>query len=307
MLHVDLPSVSIFLVAAFIDLRPESVFVRGSQIHHHFTVDVEEYFQVSAFERFVRRDSWTTIESRLHIGMRRLLDLTANLGVRGTFFTLGWIARHHPDVVRELANAGHEVASHGWGHERVTTLTPDEFRRSVRDSKAILEDLTGLPVFGYRAPSFSIVRGREWALDILVEEGYRYDSSLFPVRRSGYGYADGNPDPHRITREVGGLDELPPATLRVGRRLFPAGGGAYFRLFPYMAIRRAFDAAERRGVPATFYIHPWELDPDQPRLPVPIQTRARHYGGLTRTIPRLERLLHAYRFQPIAATLGLRG
>jgi polysaccharide deacetylase family protein (PEP-CTERM system associated) len=274
-------------------------------VRHHFTVDVEEYFQVAALAPFVARDSWERTQSRLEVGMRPLMDLLNERDVKGTFFTLGWVAKYHPQLVRELAEGGHEVASHGWGHEKVTTLTPDEFRASVRDSKAALEDLTGGPVYGYRAPSFSIVRGLEWALDILAEEGYRYDSSLFPIRRPGYGFAGGDRDPHRLQTAGGPLDEVPPATLQYGSAVLPAGGGAYFRLFPYTLVKSAMLAAERRGVPATFYIHPWELDPAQPRLGVPLHTRVRHYGNLNRTIPRLKRLVADFQFQTIADTLGL--
>jgi polysaccharide deacetylase family protein (PEP-CTERM system associated) len=274
-------------------------------VRHHFTVDVEEYFQVSALEPFVHRDSWETTTPRLEIGMRLILDLLSEHEARGTFFVLGWIAKYHPSMVREIAARGHEVASHGWGHERVTTLSPAQFRASVRDSRAALEDLIGARVLGYRAPSFSIVRGREWALDILVEEGYRYDSSLFPVRRAGYGFEGGERDPHRLIRDAGALDEVPPSTIRLGSRLLPAGGGAYFRLFPYALIQGALRSAEARGVPGTFYIHPWELDPEQPRLKVPMKTRIRHYGGLRRSVPRLHRLLTDFEFQTIAETLGL--
>lgn len=272
-------------------------------IRHHFTVDVEEYFQVSALEPYVARSAWDSIDSRLLIGMRWLLDHMAERGVRGTFFTLGWIASRHPAIVRAIADGGHEVASHGWGHERVTTLTPEQFRTSVRESKNILENLAGSPVLGYRAPSFSIVRGREWALDILAEEGYRYDSSLVPVRRPGYGFAGGARHPHRLETRGGTLEELPPATVQVGPAVLPAGGGAYFRLFPYGFVRSGLRSAEQHGVPGTFYIHPWELDPDQPRLPVTLGTRIRHYGGLRRTIPRLRRLFSEFQFQPIAVTL----
>lgn len=271
---------------------------------HHFTVDVEEYFQVSALEPYVDRSSWETITPRIDVGMRILLDALAESGARGTFFVLGWIAKHHPHVVREIADAGHEVASHGWGHERITTLTPDQFRTSVRDSKRALEDLTGAPVLGYRAPSFSIVRGGEWALDTLAEEGYRYDSSLYPVRRAGYGFVGGARDPHVLERSAGDLHELPPATIRLGSAVLPAGGGAYLRLFPYALVRSAFMDAERRGVPATFYIHPWELDPEQPRLAVPLKTRIRHYGGLGQTAGRIRRLLAEFDFQTIAEMLG---
>jgi polysaccharide deacetylase family protein (PEP-CTERM system associated) len=277
----------------------------SGRIRHHFTVDVEEYFQVAALAPYVARGAWEATPSRLTVGMRPLLALLAEQHVRGTFFVLGWVAKHHPALVRELAASGHEVASHGWGHEKVTTLSPNAFRASVRDTKNALEDLTGTAVLGYRAPSFSIVRGGEWALEILVEEGYRYDSSLYPVRRSGYGFLGGGRDPYRIETPAGALDELPPATLRCASATLPAGGGAYLRLLPYELVRAAFVTAERRGVPATFYIHPWELDPGQPRLDVPLLTRIRHYGGLRRTLPRLRRLLSQFAFQPIAETLEL--
>jgi polysaccharide deacetylase family protein (PEP-CTERM system associated) len=276
-------------------------------VRHHFTVDVEEYFQVSALEPHVSRSSWESIPSRIMVGMRQLLAFLDETGAKGTFFTLGWVAKYHPELVREIVRAGHEMASHGWGHERITTLSPEEFRVSVRDSKRALEDLTGTQVFGYRAPSFSIVRGGEWALDILAEEGYRYDSSLFPVKRAGYGFEGGERDPHTINRPLGSLEEVPPATVKYGSKVLPAGGGAYFRLFPYAFVRSAFADAERRGVPATFYIHPWELDPDQPRLDVPLKTRIRHYGGLRYTAPRIRRLLREFRFQTIAETLGMSG
>jgi polysaccharide deacetylase family protein (PEP-CTERM system associated) len=278
---------------------------QATAVKHHFTVDVEEYFQVAAMAPHVARSSWDATPTRLEVGMRPILDLLATHDQKGTFFILGWIAKRHPQLVREIAAAGHEVASHGWGHEKVTDLTPDQFRESVRDSKQILEDLSGLPVFGYRAPSFSIIRGGEWALDILIEESYRYDSSLFPVKRSGYGFAGGQRDRHRLQRSSGTLDELPPATVRLGGELLPAGGGAYFRIFPYALIQSAFRSAARRGEPATFYIHPWELDPQQPRLQVPLHTKIRHYGGLARTIPRLQRLFRDFQFQTIARTLAI--
>jgi polysaccharide deacetylase family protein (PEP-CTERM system associated) len=214
---------------------------------------------------------------------------------------VGWLAARQPDLVRTIARAGHEIASHGWEHARVTTLSPAQFRASVRRSKQTLEDIVGVPVVGYRAPNFSIIRGREWGLDILLEEGYRYDSSLFPVRRPGYGYAGGCPDPHVIDRPAGKLLEIPPTTLHCAGLRLPAAGGAYFRLFPYALVRAALRQCERRGVPGTFYIHPWEIDPEQPRVPVSWLTAARHYGGLRATLPRLERLLTEFRFAAIRA------
>jgi polysaccharide deacetylase family protein (PEP-CTERM system associated) len=277
--------------------------VRDQRIRHHFTVDVEEYFQVSALEPYVERSSWEQVRPRIEIGQRILLDLLEEHDARGTFFVLGWIARQHPEIVRAIVESGHEIASHGWGHERITTLTPEQFRQSIRDSKRELEDLAGCPVLGYRAPSFSIVRGAEWAFDILLEEGYSYDSSLFPVRRAGYGYVGGGRDPYDIDRRGGKLREVPPTTVRCANTLLPAAGGAYLRLLPFALVRAGLRSAERRGVPGTFYIHPWELDPDQPRLPVDMKTRIRHYGGLRRTAPRIRRLLTEFAFQPIADTL----
>jgi len=270
-------------------------------LRHHFTVDVEEYFQVSAFEPHVPRARWGDFESRVGRGVDHLLDALARHRARGTFFVLGWVADRHPEVVHRIARAGHEIASHGWDHRRVTHQTPEAFRESVRRSKALLEDLTGARVLGFRAPSYSIVPGREWALDVLLDEGYRYDSSLFPVRRRGYGYPRGGRDPHWIERSGGRLLEIPPATLRCAGYNVPAAGGAYFRLLPYGLVRAALADAERRGVPATFYLHPWEVDPEQPRLAVPWKTRLRHYGGLQRVAPRLERLLSEFRFGAIAA------
>ncbi len=268
---------------------------------HFFTVDVEEHFQVSAFERVVASAEWDRHESRVVANTRRILDLLERHDARATFFVLGWVAERHPGLVREIARRGHEIASHGHDHKRVTHLGADEFRESVRRSKATLEDLTARAVCGFRAPSFSIVPGREWALDVLLEEGYRYDSSLFPIRRpGGYGYATGGRAPHWIERPAGRIFEVPPATLRRFGVNLPAAGGAYFRIFPYGLVRRAIAEAARARTPATFYVHPWEVDPVQPRIPASFSARLRHYTGLRRTLPRLERLLAEFRFGPIA-------
>ncbi len=271
---------------------------------HHFTVDVEEYFQVAAFEPYVARRDWDRLSSRVAPQMERLLALLARHHTRATCFVVGWVAARQRDLILTIARAGHEIASHGWDHAKVTTLTPAQFRGSVRRSKQLLEEITGVPVVGYRAPNFSIVAGREWALDILLEEGYRYDSSLFPVRRPGYGYPMGQPDPHWIERPVGRLAEIPPATLHWAGVRLPAAGGAYFRLLPYGVVRAALRQCEGRGVPGTFYMHPWEIDPDQPRIDASWVTRARHYGGLRKTLPRLERLLNEFRFVPVRETLA---
>jgi polysaccharide deacetylase family protein (PEP-CTERM system associated) len=277
-------------------------------VAHHLTFDVEEYFHVSAFEPHVPRSSWDRWPRRLDQVMPRILDLLAEQGVTATFFTLGVVAEESPEIVREIARAGHEVASHGWDHRRITDLDPASFRQQVRDSRALLEDLAGTRVLGFRAPSFSIVPGREWALDILVEEGYRYDSSLYPVRRRGYGYPGGARVAHQLDRPGGTLVEVPPTTLRVGGMNLPAGGGGTFRQLPYHLTWRAFARHGARRESGTFYLHPWELDPDQPRVPdLPWVTRLRHYRGITRTEDRLRRLLGDFRFGSVEDSLRSSG
>jgi polysaccharide deacetylase family protein (PEP-CTERM system associated) len=272
-------------------------------IRHFFTVDVEEYFQVAALAPWAPMTRWESFESRVEAQIDRLLDLLALHNARGTFFTVGWVAERHPAMVRAIAAAGHELASHTWDHRKITDQTPAAFRESVRRTKQVLEDLGGSAVIGFRAPSYSIVRGTEWSLDVLLEEGYRYDSSLFPVRRRGYGYVGGLRDPYWMERPAGRIAEIPPATLQVGSMTLPAGGGAYFRLLPYALVRAALRSAASRSVPATFYIHPWEYDPGQPRLSVPPLTRLRHYGSLAGVWPRLERLLSEFSFTAIAEAL----
>ncbi len=268
---------------------------------HFFTVDVEEHFQVSAFEDSVRREHWPRHESRVERNVEVLLELLEQHDTLGTFFVLGCVAERHPALVRRIADAGHEIASHGHDHRRVTHQTPDQFRQSIRRSKDILEELCGHAVLGFRAPSFSIVPGLEWAFDILLDEGYRYDSSLFPIRRpGGYGYPSAQRDPHWIARSGGQLFEVPLTTLRRGGLNLPAAGGAYFRIFPLATARAAFQECERRGVPGVFYVHPWEIDPHQPRIPASLSRRLRHYWGLENTFDRLRRLLLDFRFGAIA-------
>ena len=283
-------------------VQSDAVCRRGTGVHH-FTVDVEEYFQVVALEPSVPRSRWSSLESRVRASNATLLELLEQRGAHGTFFVLGWVAKRYPEIVREIAAGGHEVASHGWGHRQVTRLTREQFRESVRFSRMELEDVSGSTVRGYRAPSFSIVPGREWALDILLEEGYAYDSSLFPIQRAGYGYASGGRDPYWVVRPAGRLAEIPPATLRIAGKNLPAGGGAYFRLLPMALTRAALRAAQSRGEPGTFYIHPWELDPGQPRLEVGPATRIRHYGRLGSTLSKLRRLADEFRFTSISRTL----
>jgi len=270
---------------------------------HFFTVDVEEYFQVKALESVVSPDKWLSHPSRVARSVDALLACLDRHGVRGTFFVLGWLAEHRPEVVRAIDGAGHEIASHGFRHERISSLARESVREDVRSSKQALENLIGKAVLGYRAPSFSIVPGCEWAFDVLIEEEYRYDSSLFPIRRRGYGYPSAPRAPHVIDRPGGVLAEFPLATTRFFNYPIPAAGGGYLRQFPLAVIRRAFREASERHEPTTFYIHPWEIDPDQPRLPVSAVNRVRHYRGLSATIGRVEALLDEFVFGTIASYL----
>jgi polysaccharide deacetylase family protein (PEP-CTERM system associated) len=273
-------------------------------VEHLFTVDVEDYFQVNAFEGTVHRSGWDSYTTRVERNVDILLDLLDRKKILGTFFTLGWVADRRPQVVRRIAAAGHEIASHGWWHRRVTQMTPAEFREDLKSSRATLEDVSGQRVFGFRAPSFSIVPGMEWAFDLLLEEGYGYDSSLFPIRRPDYGYPGCDPAPHYIRRPTGTVLELPLATMTMGGLRLPAAGGGYFRQFPYPLFHRAFSQLTRQGISGMFYIHPWEVDPDQPRIPVGLVSRFRHYTGLERTLPRLERLLTEFRFTSVVKRFG---
>lgn len=276
----------------------------AAPIVNALSVDVEDYFQVSAFDRVVSRDTWANFDSRVAVNTHRLLDLFDETGVKATFFTLGWIAAHHPELVRDIAARGHEIGSHGYDHQLVYMLTPRQFREDVRAAKAALEDVSGQAVLGFRAPSFSIVSSSLWALDVLVEEGYLYDTSIFPIHHDRYGIPDAPRHIHTMTRESGTLIEMPASTVRVGSMNLPIAGGGYFRLLPYAFTRwgmRRVNIEER--APVMFYMHPWEVDPDQPRLAAGATTRWRHYGGLRRTAGRLRRLVKEFTFAPVASVL----
>ena len=271
-----------------------------------FSVDVEDYFQVNAFEGSISRASWGSFEPRVERNTRRLLDLCAEHGVRGTFFTLGWVADRWPGLVREIRDAGHELATHGQDHRQVTTMTPEQFREDLRRSKRTIEDAAGVEVIGFRAPSYSIVRETMWAMDVLIEEGFHYDSSIFPIHHDRYGIPDFSRFPRPVRGESGELQELPISTIRVGRTNLPFVGGGYLRHFPLSFIRwgmRWLNERERR--PAVVYIHPWELDPGQPVQPVGALTRLRHYRNLDLTEGRLARLFSEYTFTTCREILGL--
>ena len=275
-----------------------------TRVVNAMSVDVEDYFQASAFDRLVSRTSWYERESRVVGNTHRLLEFFHSHHVHGTFFILGWIAERFPSLVREIAALGHEVASHGFHHQLIYTLAPDQFRDDVRRAKAVIEDAGGCAVHGYRAPSFSIVRESLWALDVLIEEGYRYDASVFPIHHDRYGIPDAPRRAHVIERGAGSIVEVPASTVRLGRVNVPIAGGGYFRLLPYgftkWGISRV-NTVDRN--PVVFYIHPWEIDPDQPRLPVSRVTRWRHYSNLDDTLNRLGRLVQDFAFETVAATL----
>ena len=267
--------------------------------------DVEDYFQVAAFDGVVERSGWDTRPGRVERNTHAVLDLFARAGVKGTFFTLGWVADRHPGLVRRMVAEGHEVASHGYDHAKVTTLTPDQFRRDIRRTKALLEDLGGTAVKGYRAPSYSIGRTNLWALDVLQEEGHRYSSSIYPINHDHYGMPEAPRFAFRTRPD--GLLELPVTTVEVGNHQLPCGGGGYFRLLPYRlcrwALRRVNAADQRAGI---FYFHPWEIDPGQPRIAkASFKSRVRHYVNLGTMEQRIERLLGDFRWGRMDEVFGV--
>ena len=275
-----------------------------SPITHMMTVDVEDYFQVSAFDDVVPRAAWDDMESRVCRNTERLLEIFDRAGVRATFFVLGWVADRFPALVRDIAAHGHELASHSYWHRLVYDLTPDEFREDLKKAKDAIETAAGPRVVGFRAPSYSITSKSLWALDVLIEEGYEYDSSIFPVHHDRYGIPSARRHPHRMTTRYGSLLEIPGSTIRLGETNLPIAGGGYFRLLPYAWTRwgiTRLGAVEH--TPAVFYIHPWEIDPEQPRLPVSTLTRIRHYGWLDRAAEKLDRLLSEFRFDTVTSVL----
>lgn len=279
--------------------------MHGSVLRHAMTIDVEDYFQVAAFNGVVDSAAWETMESRVERNTRRAIELFRQHDVRATFFVLGWVAERYPALVREIADAGHEVASHGYSHQLIYTQTPAVFREETRKSKQILEDIIQKPITGYRAASYSITPQSRWALDILHEEGFVYDSSLFPVRHDRYGMPDANPEPHILTTPSGGkLVEFTLSTLNIAGYRLPMAGGGYFRLFPYWFTQACLKYLNARGKPFIFYLHPWELDPEQPRFDnASALSRFRHYNNLDQCESRFARLLQTFRFTTVSDVL----
>jgi polysaccharide deacetylase family protein (PEP-CTERM system associated) len=273
------------------------------------TVDVEDYSQVSAFESVVQFPEWERYESRVELNTYRLLELLERHHTQATFFVLGWIAERYPALIRDISIRGHEVASHGYAHRRVYTQTPVQFREETRRSKRLLEDITGRSVLGYRAASYSITTQSLWALDILHEEGFAYDSSIFPIRHDRYGIPGAQRFCHVLNGPRGSCCvEFPPSTVVLLRTNVPIAGGGYFRLFPYRLTHwgvRRLNVKEHH--PAMIYLHPWEVDPDQPRLPSGLLTRWRHYTNLHKVEGRLRRLLQDFPFGTMVQVLQERG
>jgi polysaccharide deacetylase family protein (PEP-CTERM system associated) len=268
------------------------------RIVNALSIDVEDYFQVSAFEERIPRTAWDGMPVRVERNVDRLLELLQRNGSHATFFTLGWVAQRHPDLVRRIADAGHELASHGFAHRRATDQAPHEFYEDIVRAKRLLEDIAGRAVHGYRAPSFSISERNLWTFDCIARAGYRYSSSVYPVRHDHYGMPSA---PRFVHRLPNGLIEVPLTTARMLGVNLPAAGGGYFRLAPYALSRWAIarvNRVERR--PAIFYLHPWELDPEQPRIPgAPLKSRLRHYLNLQRTEPRFAQLLRDFRWDRV--------
>ena len=258
-----------------------------------FTVDVEDYFHVSAFERHIPREAWQAQPARVDGSTQALLDMLGEHGVRATFFTLGWVAQRQASLIRRIVAEGHELASHGWDHTRVTAMDPARFREDVGHTRKLLEDLGGCPVVGYRAPTFSFTRDNAWVYPILAETGHRYSSSVAPVRHDLYGIPDA---PRRAWRDTSGITEIPVSTVRMGGRNFPCGGGGFFRLYPYALSRWCIERVNRQDrMPCIFYMHPWEMDPEQPRPNgLGFKTRLRHYLNLRRLPARLQALLRDF-------------
>ena len=266
-----------------------------TRIVNGLSVDVEDWFQVGAFEKVIERDDWDDLGTRVESNIERILDLFAEAGVSATFFTLGWVAKKHPAMIRRIADAGHEIASHGYDHARVFTFTPGEFAEDIRLARSILEDISGQSVTGYRAPSFSIDKRNPWAFAELAQQGYAYSSSVAPIAHDHYGWPEA---PRFAFRPMADseLVEIPVTTAVLGRKRVAAGGGGFFRVLPYAFSRWAIRQVNSDDArPAVFYFHPWEIDPDQPRVPgAPLRSRLRHYTGLARMAGKLRDLVHEF-------------
>lgn len=275
-------------------------------LRNAMTVDVEDYFHVAALAEAIRRDDWSSMEYRADANTHKLLQLFADKGIKATFFILGWVAQRSPELIRTIHAAGHEIACHGMSHQLVYRQTPQDFLQETRDSKALLEDLTGAPVHGYRAASWSITKQSLWALDVIHDLGFEYDSSIFPIRHDRYGIVDAPLRPGVMATPSGGkLVEFPPSTATMLGVRVPVAGGGYFRLLPYWLTRMGLRQINRDLHQSfIFYLHPWEVDPEQPRVRVGWLSRFRHYTNLRKTHDRLQRLIEEFRFTTVRNVLA---
>ncbi|PID58054.1 polysaccharide deacetylase family protein [candidate division KSB3 bacterium] len=271
------------------------------------TFDIEDYFQVEAFKKYISFDEWLKYPCRVSENTQKILDILDEQDVKATFFILGWIAEHFPDIIRKIADSGHEIASHGYAHHMVYKQSPEEFEADLVKSIEILEALSGTKVIGYRAPTYSIIEKSYWAFDILITHNLLYDSSIFPITHDRYGVPDSERFPYVVKRENGSsIQEFPLSTLRFGNRNFPIAGGGYMRLLPYFVLKMGLRHLNRGQQLAIIYLHPWELDPDQPKIPnIPLLTRFRHYLNLHSTADKLRRLIRDFEFAPVRQILGL--
>ncbi len=267
------------------------------------SIDVEDWFCVHNLSDVIKREDWPKCEQRIQKSLTRILGILEEKKVRATFFVLGWIAQRHPELVRMINRQGHEIATHGLSHRLLTELTPEQFEEELKLSLQLIEKNTGKKVIGHRAPSFTMTEKTLWALDILARHGLKYDSSVFPVSfHPDYGVPDAPLAPYKITEEVW---EFPLSVVKIMGRNIPISGGGYFRILPYSFVRYGIRRANLEGRPVVFYLHPWELDPDQPRLKLPLSKRFRHYKNLDKTERRFTRLLDEFEFAPIREVLGL--
>lgn len=272
------------------------------------TIDVEDYYQVSAFEPCVRFEDWSAYESRVERNTRRILDILDEYGMKATFFILSWEAEQRPGMIEEIVTRGHEVGSHGYRHRRVSSMTPDECRADILRSKLCLERITGSPILGFRAASYSIVAGSLWCLNILIDLGFTYDSSIFPVHHDSYGIPGAKRFPHLLERENGKIVEFPLSTAPLFGQNIPIAGGGYLRFLPLRLILSGIQRINRiEGQPAIVYLHPWEIDPGQPRIRGPLRSRIRHYTNLDKTERKLRRLLEEFSFGTVRDVLHARG
>jgi polysaccharide deacetylase family protein (PEP-CTERM system associated) len=280
--------------------------MNSDSITNALTVDVEDYFHVSAFARVLNRENWDSMESRVEQNTYKLLEIFDEASVSATFFVLGWVADRYPNLVRDICANGHELACHGFSHQLIYTQDPAEFRQETIRAKGLLEDISGWPVTGYRAASYSITNKSRWAIDTLIDAGFQYDSSIVPVRHDLYGMTGVSAHPYRITAADGrSMIEFPPSTISVVGNRIPIGGGGYFRLFPYWFSRWGLNRVNNQdGMPFSFYLHPWEVDPEQPRISAGWKSRFRHYNNLEKCEGRLIRLLGEFRFSTMRSVLA---